>query len=132
MGVIVTLVLVSRLTISLISEYHADPFFTQLLRHPKESFEIRDGLLFRGSRICIPDGPILTKLLYDYHSTPCTGPLGETKILNRLILLYYWKNMRDTVNKFVKSCRTCQQIKPRNHKPFGSLQPILHPKPNGR
>lgn len=117
----------SELTKKLVSEYKTDPSFKKILRQPTEPFEIRKGLLFRGSRLCIPKGEIRNQLLHDYHSTPGTGHLGESKTLNRLTPKYYWKGMRNTVKEFVKSCRTCQQIKSRNHKPFGLLQPIEPP-----
>ena len=32
--------------------------------------------------------------------------------------------MRTTIRDYVKGCRICQQTKPRNHKPFGFIQPI--------
>ena len=113
-----TLVPGSRLTKTLISEYHADPFFNKLLRIPKEPFEVRNGILFRVSISCILEGPTRIKLLHDYHSTSCTGHLGETKTLNRLLPLYYWRNMKKTGEDYVKSCRVCQQTKSRNHKPY--------------
>ncbi len=82
MGAISTLVLGSRLAKTLISEYQTDPLFKELLRHPKEPFEVRNSLLFRGSRLRIPEGPTRIKILHDYHSTACTEYLGETKTLN--------------------------------------------------
>ena len=48
--------------------------------------------------------------------------------MNRLRTLYYWKNMRSTVEQLIKNCRTCQQTKARNHKPYGLLLPIEPPK----
>ncbi len=86
-GAISTLEPGSKLTKTLISEYQSDPIFNELLRHLKEAFEVRNGLLFRGTRLCIPEGPTRINLLHDYHSTPCAGHLGETKTLNRLLLL---------------------------------------------
>lgn len=113
-----------RLTKSIIEAYENDPDFKDIIRQLKEPFETRDGLLYRESRLCIPKGEIRYKTLHDYHSTRCTGHLGETKTLKRIIPKYYWKNMRHTVQEYIKSCRTCQQIKAQSHKPFGLLQPI--------
>ncbi len=55
MGAMQILVPGSRLTKMLISEYLPDQLFNELLRHPKEPFEVRNGFLFPGSRLCIPD-----------------------------------------------------------------------------
>ena len=38
--------------------------------------------------------------------------------------------MRYTVQEFIKSFKTCQQIKALNRKPYGLLQPIELPKSN--
>ncbi len=89
MGAMSTLKPGSRLTNTLISEYQDDKLSKELLRQPKELFEVRNGLLYLGSRLCIPEGPTRIKLLHDNHSTPCTGHLGKTKTLNRLLSLYY-------------------------------------------
>ncbi len=111
MGAMSTFVPGSRLTKTLISEYYEDPIFNESLRHSKEPFEVKNGLLFRDSRFCMPVRSIRIKLLHDYHSTPRTGHLGETKTLNPLLLLYYWRNMRKTVEVYIKSCRVCQQTR---------------------
>ena len=84
--------------------------------------------MYKGNKLCLPKGEIRLKLLYDYHSSPTAGHLGELKILNRILPLYYWKDMRNTIRDYVKGCRISQQTKPRNHKPFGIIQPIEPPK----
>ena len=126
-GALSTLIPEARFTKELTKSYKSDPSFNEILQQPRKPFENHNGILYYGTRLCIPEGEIRNKLLHDYHSTPCAGHLGETKTLNRLLPRYYWKNMRETVKQFVKSCRTCQQTKARNHKPFGLLQPIEPP-----
>ena len=98
----------SKLIKTLINEYQSNPLFNELLRHPKELFEVRNGLIFRGTRLSILDMPIRINLLHDYHSTPCAGHLSEAKTQNRIIPLYYWRIMKKTVEDYVKSCHTCQ------------------------
>ena len=104
--------------------YKNGPDFREIIQRPKEQFEIRNGMLYRESRLCILKGDIHNKLLHDYYSTPSTGHLGESKILNRLFLKYYKRSMRNTLREYIRSCQTCQQIKARNHKPYGLLNPI--------
>ncbi len=126
-GAISNLIPGTELSNRITKEYEMDPNFKEIYEDTPKPFEKREGLLFRGKKLCIPEGDIRNRLLHDYHSTPCSGHLGETKTLNRIQPLYYWKNMRDIVHNFVKGCRTCQQIKARNRKAFGLLQPIEPP-----
>ena len=109
-------------------EYTKDPEFQEIIENTMKPFHIKDDILYKGNKLCIPKGEIRLKLLHDYHSSPTAGHLGESKTLNRILPLYYWKDMRNTIRDYVKSCRICQQTKPRNHKPFGLIQPIEPPK----
>ena len=109
-------------------EYTKDPEFQEVIENPTKPFHIKDDILYKGNKLCIPKGEIRLKLLHDYHSSPTAGHLGESKTLNRILPLYYWKDMRSSIRDYVKGCRICQQTKPRNHKPFGLIQPIEPPK----
>ena len=66
-----------------------DPDFKEIIRQPKKLFEIRNGLLYRESRLCIPQGEIRNKVLNDYHSTPCIGHLVEIKTLNLMLPKFF-------------------------------------------
>ena len=117
----------SDLSNKLIEGYKEDPEFRDIYENPSDPYEIKDGLLYRQSKLCIPRGEVRKSILHDYHSTPSSGHLGESKTRNRIYPLYYWKGLRNSVHEFVKTCRTCQQTKSRNHKPYGFLQPIDPP-----
>ena len=117
----------SNLSKKLTEGYKNDPEFKDILLDPKEPYLLREGLLYRDKKLCIPKGDIRTKLLHEYHSTPSSGHLGETKTRNKIYPLYYWKDLRNTVREFVSTCQVCQQTKSRNHKPFGFLKPIDPP-----
>ena len=117
----------SNLTSQLINGYQNDPEFKDVYANPKVPFTVKDGLLYRDKKLCIPCGDVRNKILHDYHSTPSSGHLGETKTRNKIHPMYYWKNLRETVHNFVSTCHTCQQTKSRNHKPFGFLKPIDPP-----
>ena len=75
---------------------------------------------------------IRANLLHDYHSTPCAGHISESRTMNQLSSLYYWRNMRTTIEQFIKSSRSCQQTKAHNHKPHGLLRSIDPWNVNGR
>ena len=127
LGAISSLQMGSSLSKNLVEAYSSDEEFKDIFKNPQEPFKLHEGLLYRGTRLCIPKGEIRVKLLHDYHSVPSTGHLGENKTLKRVQPYYYWKNMRETIHEYVRSCQICQQIKSRNHKPFGFLQPIDPP-----
>ena len=123
-GAISTLEPGSELTKLLIDSYQRDEEFKDIILSPSKPYVLKDGLLYKSNRLCIPKGEFRSKLLYDYHATPCTGHLGVSKTLNRIQPLYYWSTMRKTITDYVRSCQIFQQTKSRNHRPFGFLRPI--------
>jgi hypothetical protein len=62
---------------------------------------IQDGLLFKGSQMCIPRFSIWDNLLKEKHSGDLDGHLGHEKTFAQLNSLYYWPGMRVDVKKFV-------------------------------
>ncbi len=117
----------STLSSQIMQGYKEDLEFQSILEDPQEPFALKNGLLYKENKLCIPKGDVRNKILHDYHSTPSSGHLGEVKTRNKIHPLYYWKDLRETVRDFVSTCRTCQQTKSRNHKPFGFLKPIDPP-----
>ena len=112
---------------SLRNDYSKDTEFKRLIDKPRGPFQKTDSLLYKNDKLCIPKGVFRIKLLHDYHSTPNTGHLRIKKTYQRLKQEYYWKNMKKTIQDYVKSCYSCQRIKGTNYKPFGLLQPLQPP-----
>ena len=50
------------------------------MQNLRETFNVRERLLFHRSRLCMPPAETRNKLLHYYHSTAFSGHLGETKI----------------------------------------------------
>lgn len=111
-------------TSNMIKELKEDPEFKEKMEDSNANVRLKNEFLYFQDKLCIPKGEIRQKLLHDYHATPSAGHLGVNKTRNRIQHLYYWKDLRQTVEDYVSSCRTCQHTKSRNHKPFGFLQPI--------
>ena len=40
----------------------------------------------------------------------------------------YWKNMKDDITSYIRTCHTCQMVKPANHSTYSPLIPIETPK----
>ncbi|MCH81120.1 transposon Tf2-1 polyprotein [Trifolium medium] len=111
-----------------------DPEFQQLLEKimatPDEykEFEILNGLIFFKGKLFIPSAsPLKQTLLEEFHSSIIGGHSGIHRTYGRLHENVFWHGMRGDVAQFVKSCITCQQIKPTNHLPYGLLQPLPIP-----
>ena len=53
----------------------------------------------------------IDKIIFENHMTPLGGHVGTTRLLNKLRKTYYWRNMRKTINQFVKNCIECKSNK---------------------
>ncbi len=112
---------------NLVNEYAQDPDFGNVYRKLADIFTVKNNLLHREDKLSIPRGQFRLNLFHDYHTTPSTGHLGETKTRHRIQPYYYWKELPKSVQNYVKGYRICQQTKDRNHKPYGLLQPTDPP-----
>ena len=96
-------------------------------RSDYESFEYKDGLLYRHGLLYIPAGPLRLRILQECHDTPAAGHFGQRKTHELLSRNYWWPNSRNTVDAFVRSCDTCCRAKAPRHLPHGLLQPLPVP-----
>jgi hypothetical protein len=100
--------------------YQTDPFPSQVLtmldnqvRHSRlislaECGRDDNRLTYRN-RIYVPNHePLRLRLLQDHHDVPAAGHPGRAKTLELLTRTYYWKNMRQDVDRYVRNCHTCQ------------------------
>jgi len=106
--------------------YTNDPYFTPPRR--PSYLSLRNDLWYLHDRICIPnDLALRSRLLNEFHDAPTAGHPGFTKTLNALGAHFYWPGISRSVKAYVRSCATCQRIKPSTLLPPGLLQP--HPIP---
>ena len=98
-----------------------------------ESYDIRkpvtvDGLIgvrYRGvSRLAVPPSvvPYVLKSLHDAQNHP-----GTRKTIELVASRYWWPHRDDVIRKYVKTCRTCQLVKPPNEATHGHLHPVPTP-----
>jgi len=87
-------------------------------------FYLKHGLLWRTSetleRLCVPRtaAPEIFQLLHGQNH------LSAEKFRHSLLQFVI---DRQELKKYLKTCPECSILKSRNHKPYGSLQPILSP-----
>lgn len=91
-------------------------------------FSWKQQLLWRDDKIVIPENsPVILQLLQEFHSTKLGGHSGSLRTHARLAQHFYWKNMRQDVAEFVKTCLICQKAKSDHTHPQGLLQPLPIP-----
>ena len=68
---------------------------------------------FDPSRVFIPTGDELrARLVHEFHDTPAGGHLGRKTTLAAISRVFFWPRMNEYIQKWVRSCETCQRVKP--------------------
>ncbi|KAL0447549.1 UNVERIFIED_CONTAM: Transposon Tf2-11 polyprotein [Sesamum latifolium] len=92
-------------------------------------FWLEDDLLMtKENRLYVPKGGDLRKsLISKCHDTLWAGHQGEERTYALVQRAYYWPQMRDDVETYVRTCLICQQDKADHQKKAGLLQPLPIP-----
>ena len=110
-----------------------DPVSQNLMKLAKEGktrqFWVEDGLLAtKRGRLFVPKaGGLRRMLLRECHDTLWAGHQGWQRTLALLKRGYYWPQMTDDAQEYVKTCLICQQDKVERSKPAGLLEPLPVP-----
>ena len=87
-----------------------------------------DGLLLYDGLVYIPNSdPIKLYLLNQAHDDPTSGHFGQHKVYELLSRNFTWPGMKSYVDEYVRTCGTCQRVKPAHHKYRGLLQSLPTP-----
>ncbi|GJZ24816.1 putative reverse transcriptase domain-containing protein [Tanacetum coccineum] len=85
----------------------SDPYFSIILQGvqsgQKPYFNIHDGFLFKWNQLCIPDTSLRLKSIKELHGE---GHVGRDRTLQLVQAFYFWRTMRNEVNRYVK--RICK------------------------
>ena len=109
---------------------HHDPLAKKLVELAREGktkrFWLENDLLYtKGRRLYVPKWENLRrKLVRECHDTKWAGHQGQRRTLALIESSYYWPQMRDEVESYVKTCLVCQQDKIENKTPSGLLEPL--------
>ncbi|KAL6329497.1 hypothetical protein AAG906_021505 [Vitis piasezkii] len=89
-------------------------------------FWVKDGLLYtKGRRIYVPKwGNIRRNLIKECHDTKWPGHPGQRRTRALLESTYYWPQIQDEVEAYVRTCLVCQQDKMEQRQPKGLLEPL--------
>ncbi|TXG71332.1 hypothetical protein EZV62_006267 [Acer yangbiense] len=86
---------------------------------------VEEVLLTTGNRMYVPKwGNLRKEIIKECHDSKWAGHPGMTRTLALLQNSYYWPQMRDDVDAYVRTCLVCQQDKVEQQRPAGLLEPL--------
>ncbi|KZV49643.1 hypothetical protein F511_08964, partial [Dorcoceras hygrometricum] len=100
-----------------------DPVAKELVKLAEQGktrhFWLEDGLLYtQGRRLYVPKWEELRKdLMREFHDTKWAGHPGQKRTKALLESSYFWPQMRDQVELYIKTFLVCQQDKVENKQP---------------
>lgn len=105
-----------------------DKEYRALLTSPGPEQTVRDGLVWQGKRLLIPDDlPLRTQLISELHDTATGGHFGRDKTQSALRCRFLWKGMMSQAAQYVNGCDTCQRVKHSQQSTPGLLMPLPVP-----
>jgi hypothetical protein len=97
-------------------------------RGMKSHFHLQNGLLwYKKNRLYVPKGRLRDVLLKECHDGPLAGHGGAKRTTTFLKKSYYWPNLKEDAEEYVKTCLTCQQNRILNKRQAGLLRPLPIP-----
>ncbi|HMC99406.1 MAG TPA: RNase H-like domain-containing protein, partial [Ferruginibacter sp.] len=91
-----------------------------------QKFVLRDGLLYRANKLCVPASSVRLLLLQEAHGGGLMGHFGVKKTEDVLATHFFWPRMRRDVERYVSRCNTCNKAKSRLN-PHGLYLPLPVP-----
>ena len=112
--------------------YAADLDFKDAFENCREGrtwqkFMLREGLLYRANKLCVPASSVRLLLLQEAHGGGLMGHFGVKKTEDVLFTHFYWPRMRRDVERYVSRCTTCNKAKSRLN-PHGLYLPLPVPR----
>ena len=118
--------------------YKSEPILAKVSAPPSHfpQFTEKDGLLYMKNRgneevLCLPHttykgDSIITMIINQAHRA--IGHFGAQKTADYIHREYWWLKIGREVDKFNRTCPTCQATKPSNQLPQGLLHSLLIPR----
>ncbi|XP_074288868.1 uncharacterized protein LOC141614014 [Silene latifolia] len=89
--------------------YKADPAFAKEVIEPLGLYTMQDGFLFKGNRLCIPQGSIQELIIREAHGGALAGHFGSNKTYDIVSEHFYWPKMSKDVQEIVGKCVVCRE-----------------------
>jgi hypothetical protein len=113
--------------------YETDLLLKDGRKIKRAKLQAKDGYWFRGNALYIPameghkDKLLKEAILRENHKIPQAGHMGRTKLLEAVQRYYWWPNVREEVEDYIRTCEQCQRNKAGTQLPGGLLQPLPIP-----
>jgi len=91
-----------------------------------KDFYLSNQYLFKGKRLCIPQGSLRASLIREAHEGGLMGHFGTNKTFEVLKEHFYWPHMRKHVDRHCNSCLACLRAKSKVQ-PHGLYTPLPIP-----
>jgi RNase H-like domain found in reverse transcriptase/Reverse transcriptase (RNA-dependent DNA polymerase)/Integrase zinc binding domain/Chromo (CHRromatin Organisation MOdifier) domain/Integrase core domain len=92
------------------------------------ALSLDDGLVFFKNRWYVPEGRDLRQEIFsENHDSRVSGHFGQYKTAEKIKANFYWPNMDQDIDEYVRSCDSCQRNKTARHKKYGELLPLEVP-----
>jgi len=88
-----------------------------------KGFFIHDGFLFKGKRLCVPQGSLRQSLVREAHVGGLMGHFGVAKTLETFDEHFVWPYMHKSVHSFCDKCIACRKAKSKVQ-PHGLYTPL--------
>lgn len=93
-----------------------------------QEYSLVDGELKKNGKWYVGSGNQLGQnIVQNNHSSSEGGHSGITATIKRIQQLFYWPNLVNDVQEYVRTCDICQRCKPEHNAPPGLLQPLPIP-----
>lgn len=86
---------------------------------------LEDDVLWYKGRLWVPDSVDLRKMiLQEEHDSKVAGHMGQEKTIELVSRHFFWPQMDQWIEDYVRSCPDCQKNKAALHTCCGLLQPL--------
>jgi hypothetical protein len=92
-----------------------------------QKFLLREGLLYRANKLCIPVSSVHLLLLQEAHGCGLMGYFGVKKMEDMLAAHFFLPRIRRDVERYVSRCTTCNKVKSQLN-PYGLYMPLPVPR----
>ena len=87
-------------------------------------FVKKDNIMYKDKQIVVSRGNDLKRgVIHFYHNTPSAGHPGIANTFQLMKRNYWWPNMKQDVEQYIKGCAACQANKINTH----PLKPAMFP-----
>lgn len=103
------------------SKHPISPRLKEAMKH----FNVKDSIMYNENCIEVLNNDIFqAHVLNIRHRKSLEGQPGKSKTLALVRCSFTWPSMTAHKNRYIYGCVSCQQVKDKTQKPFGTLKPL--------